>query len=564
MEIKVSNNAITLWVGAIIVGLILGITGAITAHYFRYGIHLISIIFEKPQNLIQTFIIYNITLGLAVFLILWLKKVSKSKDWQGPADSIYSVHRIDNELDVKLGFFSTIAAFISAAGGASVGQYGPLVHLGATIGSWLKTKVSVNFSADVFIGAGIAAAISAGFGAPFAGIIFAHEAILRHFAFKALAPIAIASTIAFGTTQMFWPSEPIFEQTALSGAISLMVLVSCLIGPIFGFVAVIFMRSLLFFSSLPALLKLNPNYAAVIMVISLSLIGAFIPGVMGLGSTTLSSLLETNTLLATALLILIGKIIATSISLGFGFFGGVFSPALLIGAAAGAAVSQVLAISGIYVSSGPEIIICGMAAVTGAVIGAPISMTIIVLELTGSYELAMMSLTGIVTAIMFSHHYFGHSYFDKQLLLRNIDLSHGRSGLILMENSIQPLISNNFISVDSKSTVSHTIKLMASENTSEAYIKNRDGSFVGKVYLSSLVEIDPLKAILSCTDHNPISLNSDASLQQAIEVGSDFIGEAIPVLDRTSQKLQGVISESDIFKAYLDLQTQIIDLEHQD
>ncbi|MDG2299112.1 MAG: CBS domain-containing protein, partial [Planktomarina sp.] len=65
-------------------------------------------------------------------------------------------------------------------------------------------------------------------------------------------------------------------------------------------------------------------------------------------------------------------------------------------------------------------------------------------------------------------------------------------------------------------------------------------------------------------DHNPISLNSDASLQQAIEVGSDFIGEAIPVLDRTSQKLQGVISESDIFKAYLDLQTQIIDLEHQD
>ena len=91
MEIKVSNNAITLWVGAIIVGLILGITGAITAHYFRYGIHLISIIFEKPQNLIQTFIIYNITLGLAVFLILWLKKVSKSKDWQGPADSIYSV-----------------------------------------------------------------------------------------------------------------------------------------------------------------------------------------------------------------------------------------------------------------------------------------------------------------------------------------------------------------------------------------------------------------------------------------------------------------------------------------
>ena len=564
MAIKVSNNAVLLLLGAMFVGVALGAAGAVIAHYFRLGINLISVVFEKPQTFFQTFILYNFTLGLAVFLILWLKKISKASEWHGPADSIYSVHRIDNEINVKLGIFSTVAAFISASGGASVGQYGPLVHLGATIGSWVKTKVSLNFSTDVFIGAGIAAAISAGFGAPFAGIIFAHEAILRHFAFKALAPIAIASTVSFGITQAVWPSVPFFEQTVLSETISLMILVSCLVGPVFGLIAVIFMKSLLFFASLPRVLNLRQIHSAAIMVLSLSLIGAFVPGVMGLGSETLGSLIQEKTLLLTVLLILFGKIIATSISLGFGFFGGVFSPALLIGAAAGAAVSQILTMSGLYVSSGPEIIICGMAAVAGAVIGAPISMTIIVLELTGSYELAMMSLTGIVTAIMFSHHYFGHSYFDKQLLLRNIDLSHGRSGLLLMENSIEPMVSPDFITIKRKTTVANAIKLMALDKKSEAYLAGENGTFAGKVYLSSLVAIKPEKLVEPYVDEKPIFLNSDASLQQAIEIASDFIGEAIPVLDRSNNTLIGVISEGDIFKAYLSLQTQIIDLEHKD
>ena len=82
--------------------------------------------------------------------------------WHGPADSIYAAHRTDNELDVKKGFGSTIAAFISAGSGASVGQYGPLVHFGATVGSYVRTLTKGSISADVFIGCGVAGAISAG------------------------------------------------------------------------------------------------------------------------------------------------------------------------------------------------------------------------------------------------------------------------------------------------------------------------------------------------------------------------------------------------------------------
>ena len=101
--------------------------------------------------------------------------------WHGPADSIYAAHRTDNELDVRAGFGSTIAAFISASGGAPVGQYGPLVHFGATMGSFLRQMTGGVLTTDVFIGCGVAGAIAAGFNAPIAGLVFAHEAILRHF-----------------------------------------------------------------------------------------------------------------------------------------------------------------------------------------------------------------------------------------------------------------------------------------------------------------------------------------------------------------------------------------------
>jgi len=74
LAIKVSNNAVLLLLGALFVGVSLGAAGAVTAHYFRSGINLVSVVFEGPKTFTQRFILYNFSLGLAVFIILWLKK----------------------------------------------------------------------------------------------------------------------------------------------------------------------------------------------------------------------------------------------------------------------------------------------------------------------------------------------------------------------------------------------------------------------------------------------------------------------------------------------------------
>ena len=118
-----------------------------------------------------------VTLLIAASAIIFIKKYAQITRFHGPADSIYGAHRTDNEIDTKTGYFSTFAALISAGGGASVGQYGPLVHFGATLGTSIRLLTRNALSTDIFIGCGTAAAISAGFNAPIAGLIFAHEAL---------------------------------------------------------------------------------------------------------------------------------------------------------------------------------------------------------------------------------------------------------------------------------------------------------------------------------------------------------------------------------------------------
>jgi len=142
-----------------------------------------------------------ITLLIAALIINFIKKYTKITRFHGPADSIYGAHRTDNEIDTKTGYFSTFAALISAGGGASVGQYGPLVHFGATLGTSIRLLTRNALSTDIFIGCGTAAAISAGFNAPIAGLIFAHEALLRHFSIKAITPIAISSFTAAAVSE---------------------------------------------------------------------------------------------------------------------------------------------------------------------------------------------------------------------------------------------------------------------------------------------------------------------------------------------------------------------------
>ena len=550
----------------VILGVGVGITMAVVSNAFVKGViiltsayrsnHLLTFTLQEHQFSLMPLVV----IIFAAFSIIYVRKIFGLDRFYGPADSIYAAHRSDNELDVRRGLGSTLSAFISASGGASVGQYGPLVHFGATMGSYLKQISKSNIPTDIFLGCGVAGAISAGFNAPIAGILFAHSAIIRHFSLKAVAPIAVSSLVAASFSQYFFGNNVAFEISSLPPNLISVIPLALVMGPIFGLISIIFMNSIRFTSMWGANSKLGHIKLTLIGASLCGMIGIFVPEVLGLGTETVRALLNNEIETEYLVILLIFKIIATAFCIGLGMFGGVFSPAIFIGAVSGAIIGSILT----YLTGNNLILvftIAGMAAVTSPVVGAPIAIVAVILELTASYDMALVSLGSVVTSSLTVSILFGYSFFDKQLLDRGIDIRRGRGHIGLTETSVSTIVSDEFLRLEAEEKNSTAIDKMVSAGVTEAYLLDNKNTFLGKIIITDIVKQNPNQLAKNFCIDNPLSIKTDASLQQCIEAASEFVGETIPVIDRQTNVLQGVVSEADIFQAYLKLQNNVIDLE---
>ena len=559
-------SVLTSIIVVIATGLLFGLVMALMSNGFVKGVQFLAEARGNLNNLDVMFGATNLSFAplcgllLAVAAILVIRHIFKINRFHGPADSIFAAHRTDNELDVRAGIGSTLAAFVSAAGGGSVGQYGPLVHFGATMGSFMRQHTGGMLSTDVFIGCGVAGAIAAGFNAPIAGIIFAHEAILRHFSLRAIAPIAIASITAAGVSKWMFGDSYLFEMDNINVDLIGLLPAALIAGPLFGLVAVLFMMSVRHSARFAASSGWSPARLLITAAVGAGVVGMWVPEALGLGTTVVSDILNGETLNISLIILLVAKIGLTALCIGFGMFGGVFSPALLVGASAGAILGRVFAGVG-FLSAGPGMAICGMAAVASAVIGAPISGVMIILELTMSYEFAVAAMLSVVTSSMVAHILFGHSFFDRQLLDRGIDVSLGRGHIEMMETYIADIAHDDYVYLDEKSSVQNAIKVMTNAEATEAYILDDSQKFKGKLTLHALLGVSADSLAIKHIQSDLISIKHDASLQQAIEIASNFVGESIPVIDRDKNLLLGVVTEADLFKLYLGLQGRVADLE---
>ncbi|MGB0449100.1 MAG: chloride channel protein, partial [Porticoccaceae bacterium] len=382
----------------ILIGGLIGATLAIVSNLFVIGVHWFEL--QREASTLFSLTIGDQLLSFSSVIFLWvaaavvvaLKLGCGISRWTGPADSIYAAHQINEPLDIKTGLASTLAAFTAASGGASVGQYGPLVHFGASMGIWVKRFVSSRLSHDVYLGCGVAAAISAGFNAPIAGVIFAHEAILRHFSVRTIAPITVASISASALSHQWFPHSITFEISTLVPPLAEIVPVLVVLAPLFSLVAVCFMWALRYSARKAAKVtsrgKISPLLLPFIAATICGLVGVWIPQILGLGFSSINNMIAGEFALSLLFAVLIAKLLMTALCIGFGLFGGVFSPSLFIGVATGALAGQLITLFG-FADIASIISVAGMAAVSSAVIGAPITAVIIILELTQSYTYAV-------------------------------------------------------------------------------------------------------------------------------------------------------------------------------
>ena len=255
------------------------------------------------------------------------------------------------------------------------------------------------------------------------------------------------------------------------------------------------------------------------------------------------------------LTILFLKLFVTVICLNFGFFGGVFSPALVLGASVGG----IFTIFGNFIgfeTLGDSLILAGMAALSASVIGAPIASIVIIFELTHSYDLAFVAIICVVASCLISSLTFGHSFFDKQLINRNFKINSGRSEILLSELFVTTLIGKNeYLKVDDSITKDNLLSQFRDSDFTEAYVVNGNNQLIGKIKVNDL-----LKAGDQIEPAHPLIIRETDTISDAIKKASNFVGESIPIIGKDNTFL-GVITEADLFSQYLEVQSRISNIE---
>ena len=197
-------------------------------------------------------------------------------------------------------------------------------------------------------------------------------------------------------------------------------------------------------------------------------------------------------------------------------------------------MSAILVYLGVFDQFQQALIVSGIAAVAGSVIGAPICMVVIVLELTNSYTFALASLVGLAISVGYVQVRFGSSYFDVQLLNRGIDISNGRTGLFMNETDILKYSEEKFVTAKLDDKIKDVVKQMIKNNHSEIVVVDTEQKFYGKVNSLSLLNKTGTLSSSGIVDSSCIVISNKASLQEAMEIASKFVGEIIPCLLYTS------------------------------
>ncbi|MDO6458679.1 chloride channel protein [Celeribacter halophilus] len=429
------------------IALLIGIASGFAALGFRKGIDLLQGMFYGTPDLrhLHTFasdlpwywvLFLPVFGGLVVGIVLnWFTPDGRVRS---VADVIEGAALNQGRVEKRAGLASAFASLITLSTGGSSGREGPVVHLAGVISTWVSNRLHADgITGRDLLGCAVAAAVSASFNAPIAGALFALEVVLRHFAVHAFAPIVIAS--AAGTVINRLEFGGVTEFTlAAEGALSFYVELPAflILGLLSGLVAVLMMRSIFmaddFGSWVQEKLHLPPVLRPAFAGLLLGLMAIQFPHIIGVGYETTSAALTGHLLLWQAVVYTVIKVIAVSITMAGRMGGGVFSPALMVGALTGLSFGLVAtAIFPTVSGTATLYALAGMGAVAAAVLGAPISTTLIVFELTGDWQTGLAVMVAVSLSTALASRLVDRSFFLTLLERRGVHLAAGPQAYLL-------------------------------------------------------------------------------------------------------------------------------------
>jgi CIC family chloride channel protein len=474
----------------------------------------------------------------------------------GVPEVMFAVAEQGGRIRPRVAVIKSLASAICLGAGGSVGREGPIVQIGSALGSAIGQRLRIGeANLRLLVACGAAAGISATFNAPIAGVFFALELILRDFEVRSFGSVVLASVTAavvgraaFGSAS-FLPLPP-FQIVSVWEY-----LLYATLGLLAAVAGVAFIRILYGTEDLlDRLWGSRPEWLRpVVGGVALGLLLLALPQLYGVGYAPLEQAIGGHLDLALLVLLLVGKVVATSLTIGIGGSGGVFAPSLFMGGMLGTAFGVLANMlwPGQVAPAGAYGLV-GMGAVFAGAARAPITAVLILFELTGDYQIILPMMLSIAVSAGVSTVLSPDTIYTLKLRRRGVDIRRGRAANVMELLKVRDAMSPVPAPLLSDSSLGEVIDRFAAEGVGALPVV-ADGRYVGIVPSDQLE--DAMRA--NAFDLTAADLVQDLALVRAADTLEQALrhlvltgASAVAVLEAGDDHLVGWLTHRDILSAY--------------
>jgi chloride channel protein, CIC family len=443
---------------------------------------------------------------------------------------------------------------LSGGFGASVGLEAAYTQLGAALASRLGRSVELRRD-DVrtLVGCGAAGAIAAAFNAPLTGAFYAFELIVGSYTLQSLAPVGIAALVAVLVVRGLVGSNPIFvvwHDISLSPSDYFAFFG---LGLASAGLSVIVMKGVTATETLFRVRAVPRWLRPALGGLIVGLLALPFPQVLGSGhGGILTELHSPGVNLPLLAGILGAKIIASAVSIGSGFRGGMFSSSLYLGSLFGSLVGGSLVHVGPGFAADPLVYtLVGMGAVAAGIVGAPVTMIMLVLETTGDFSATMAVMVGVVTASFAVRHWFGYSFATWRFHLRGLKIRSPEDVGWINELLIGPMMRRDPAVIAAALPIGELQRRFPAGTVKQVFVVDGDGRLCGTVDPTGTENGGEAKTIGDLVGEPAAFLLPGDDLRTALDRFSQAAQEILPVIDNAeNRRIIGYLSEAYALRRY--------------
>jgi len=479
----------------------------------------------------------------------------------------YGFFRFLESVNVKGGkvklrniFLKIIGPALTIGSGGSAGVEGPIATVGGTIGSNIGQafKVSGN-RMKLLVAAGSAGAIAATFNAPIAGVMFAMEIILLgNYELTSFAAIVISSGIATVISRAYYGASPAFTVPSYELVSSYEILFYIVLGIIVGFLAVLYIKMFYRIKDYFVSLRFSLPFKMLAGAFMVGLIGIFLPQVMADGYSIIEQALDGQIAFHILFLLVFFKMLATSLTLGSGGTGGVFAPAIFIGAMIGGAFGSIVhtAFPEITASSGAYATV-GIGSFLAAATHAPLTGIFLLFEMTGNHEVIVPVMFSSIIGTVLAKRLFHDSIDTVELTRKGINIHAGREISLMSNIKVNDVMVRDIVTVKEDVPLSTLVNIMINRERFYIPVVNDSDRMTGILSIQDVSPVifeDYVKNIVKAGElstEDVITLLPEDNLNTAMESFTIKDIDEIPVIDSNeNKKVVGMLRHMDVISAY--------------